>query len=196
MQRIKRTVVSLLTGVTFFASGLSFNACTQRSPLESSSDTAVLNKNPHQRIVDSALPESGLSTTVTVEKGSMVSRYYKGWDEYQGGKIILSQGSQFELLYGSLTPPADLYGNNVTLTMTCTEDNATGELLFEFGPHGSVFEPAATVYFHYTGSNPVLYYIEEDGTYTEQQPDDVDTQNQWLILKVHHFSRYAVAWSR
>ena len=127
----------------------------------------------------------------------MTSRYSKKWDAYQGGKIILSQGSQFELLYGSLTPPPELYGQNVTITVNVVEDAVSGELLFEFGPSGSQFEPAATVWFHYTGSSmPNLYYIDENGNYVEQPPDEIDTQNQWIMLKIHHFSRYALAWSR
>ena len=124
----------------------------------------------------------------------MTSRYYKKWDAYQGGKIILSQGSQFELLYGSLKPPAELHGQNVTLNMAVVQEQTKNELRFEFGPHGSQFDPPATIWFHYAGSNPKLYYIEDDGSYTEQQPDEVDTQNQWLMLKINHFSRYAVGW--
>jgi hypothetical protein len=86
-------------------------------------------------------------------------------------------------------------GQNVTLTMAVVQDAANNELLFEFGPHGSTFEPAATVWFHYPGSNPKLYYVEDDGTYTEQKPDEVDLVNGWVKLTINHFSRYAVAWS-
>ena len=65
------------------------------------------------------------------------------------------------------------------------------------GPLGCQFEPAATVWFHYTGSSvPNLYYIDENGNYVEQPPGEIDTQNQWIMLKIHHFSRYALAWSR
>ena len=79
--------------------------------------------------------------------------------------------------------------------MTVVQDRANNELLFEFGPHGSTFEPAATVWFHYAGSNPKLYYVQEDGIRVEQQPDEVDLVNGWLMLKISHFSRYALAWS-
>ena len=42
---------------------------------------------------------------------------------------------------------------------------------------------------------PQLFYIQDDGAYTEQKPDEVDVVNGWLKLTIHHFSRYAVAWS-
>ena len=77
--------------------------------------------------------------------------------------------------------------------MSCVQ-NSESELIYEFGPHGSTFDPPAAIYFHYKGCNPRLYYIAEDGSYVAQQPDDIDTMHQWLIIRVHHFSRYAVAW--
>jgi hypothetical protein len=200
MKTIKKTVFSILAGITTCIMVLSFNACNEQSPLtpkDISVEGGKLSKRPTLRTSTAVVEtDNSLTATTTTEKGSLTPRYFRKWDEYNGGKILLSQGSQFELLYGSLTPPSDLQGKEVTITMTCIQDNANGELLFEFGPHGSTFEPAATIWFHYPGTNPRLYYIEDDGSYTEQQPDDVDTVNQWLMLKIHHFSRYAMAWSR
>ncbi|MCH7677050.1 hypothetical protein IH879_19175 [candidate division KSB1 bacterium] len=192
MKTIRRIFAKVGAGLLMAGLAINFNACTEQSPFEASStkdQTATLNKRP------SLSPEGDTATGNTVEQGSMTSRYYKKWNEYQGGKINLSQGSQFELLYGALTPPAELSGQNVTLTMTVVQDRANNELLFEFGPHGSTFEPAATVWFHYAGSNPKLYYVQEDGIRVEQQPDEVDLVNGWLMLKINHFSRYALAWS-
>ena len=185
--RTIRTFVYPLIAAALMAGN--FTACTQESPLEARTTLATLNKRLRIATED--------NLTSTAEKGSMTSRYSKKWDAYQGGKIILSQGSQFELLYGSLTPPSDLHGQNVTISMTVVQDPLTGELLFEFGPSGCQFEPAATVWFHYTGSSvPNLYYIDENGNYVEQPADEINMQNQWLMLKIHHFSRYALAWSR
>ena len=195
MRKIKRT---LTTGLLLTALTLSFNACTEQSPFEPGERTnlpATLNKRPDRKADSLLLTEADNTVGTTKEQGSMTSRYSKKWDAYQGGKIILSQGSQFEVLYGSLTPPAELYGRNVTLTMTVVQDEADNELRFEFGPHGSTFEPAATVWFHYPGSDPKLFYIEDDGTYTEQKADEVNLVNGWLKLKINHFSRYALAWS-
>ena len=131
MTPIKKITGTLFTGLLLTGLTLNFNACTEQSPFEAIStkdQTATLNKGPRLS------PEGDTATGNTVEQGSMTSRYYKKWDEYQGGKINLSQGSQFELLYGALTPPAELSGQNVTLTMTVVQDRANNELLFEFGP--------------------------------------------------------------
>jgi len=189
MKTFRKITGTFFTGLLLTGLTLNFNACSEQSPLGSTSI-----KNP-QTVLNKVSKNESEETLDTTEQGSMLSRYYKKWDEYQGGKIILSHGSQFELFYGSLTPPAELQGQSVTLTMTAVQ-TASNELLFEFGPHGSQFDPPATVWFHYTGSNPKLYYVQEDGSYIEQQPDEVDSKNQWLMLKINHFSRYALAWSR
>ncbi len=131
--------------------------------------------------------------STAVDSGVLTARYVRKWEAYKGGKIKLSQGSQFWLRNGSLTPPAELQGTDVAITMSVHESGDT--LLFQFGPHGCQFDPPATVRLHYTGASPTLYYIEADGAYTEQPPDEVDARNQWLIIHIRHFSRYAVALS-
>ena len=202
MTRMRQKLVKVTSAITLIVFGSSFTACTE-SPFQPDKEEAIgstqsLAKGGPNRTKESTSDSTISSDTnlsgLTVEKGSFTSRYNKKWDAYQGGKIILSQGSQFELLYGSLKPPAELYGQDVTLTMAVVRDQAKCELRFEFGPPGSQFDPPATVWFHYEGSNPKLYYIEDDGSYTEQQPDEVDTKNGWLMLKINHFSRYAIGW--
>ncbi len=195
MKTLKRLIASSMAVLLAAGMTLNFSGCSKESTMGPTVDTdqqadfQILAKK--SKITSSTLEGS---STSNVEQGSATPRYFKKWDAYNGGKIILSQGSQFEWLYGALTPPADLYGQDVTLTMTVIKE-ANNKLLFEFGPSGSSFEPAATVWFHYAGSDPKLYYINDDGSYVEQQPDEVDTQNQWLMLKINHFSRYAVAWA-
>jgi hypothetical protein len=39
---------------------------------------------------------------------------------------------------------------------------------------------------------PQLYYIDENGNYIPQQPDDIDVTNKNMILYIDHFSRYAI----
>ncbi len=195
MKSIKKLYKLAARGALLTAFVLNFNACTEQSPLESNvSEINVLSKRKRARTTETSFTDAS-SESSTVEKGSTTCRYQKRQKSYLGGKIVLSQGSQFEVFNNSLTPPADLMGQNVTLTMAVVQAAANNELLFEFGPHGSTFEPAATIWFHYEGSNPQLFYIQDDGAYTEQKPDEVDVVNGWLKLKVHHFSRYAVAWS-
>ena len=197
---MKMTRILKLLGQIALGAGFAFvlSACSEQAPLQSSGAdrdlTVSLGRGGRVRTSDSLISATA-PTQSTVETGSMKSRYSRKWDEYNGGKIVLSQGSQFELLYGSLTPPAELQGQDVTINMSVIGDPANNELRFEFGPHGSTFDPPATVWFHYAGSNPQLFYINDDGSYTEQKPDEVDTVNGWLMLKIHHFSRYRVAWA-
>ena len=213
MNRLNRLIASRMAMLLAAGMTLNFGGCSKDSPVGPTVDTdqqselQILAKKGGRRAQSSTTLESSSTNTdvaessstslaagSTTEQGSMRSRYSKKWRAYTGGKIGLSQGSQFELLDGALTPPADLWGRTLTLTMNVIKE-ANNKLLFEFGPSGCHFAPAATVRFRYDGSNPKLYYINDDGSYVEQQPDEVDIVNQWLVLKINHFSRYAVAWA-
>ena len=206
MKVLKRMIASSMAMLLAAGMTVNFGGCSKDSPMsptvdsDQQADSQILAKKGSGR--SSNLASSSSSTSLaddntgssTVEQGSWTARYSKRKKSYLGGKIVLSQGSQFEFYNSSLTPPSGLMGQDVTITMTVIQ-KANNELVFEFGPSGSHFAPAATVWFHYAGSHPKLYYINNDGSYVEQQPDEVDTQNQWLILKNNHFSRYAVAWA-
>ncbi|MCH7480185.1 MAG: hypothetical protein IIC79_02210 [Chloroflexi bacterium] len=83
--------------------------------------------------------------------------------------------------------------------MQAEKGQADNELVFAFGPSGCQFNPPAEVWLDYSDlqlRKATLYLIEEDGTYTEQTPYDIDSQGQRMSLLIHHFSRYALAWSR
>jgi hypothetical protein len=114
--------------------------------------------------------------------------------------MSLPNGSMFQLSHGSLTPPPGTPSQQaVTLTMSCERDSAGKELLFTFGPSGSQFNPPAMVTLSWKDLNveiPKLYYIDRDGNYIEQTPDDISVRGKWLRIYVHHFSRYAIAWGR
>jgi branched-subunit amino acid aminotransferase/4-amino-4-deoxychorismate lyase len=147
MKTIRIITQSTITALVLAGVALNFNACSEQSPLASqgvNEEAVTLSKRPTLRATANDVETDNTSGTTT-ETGSLTPKYFKKWGEYNGGRIILSQGSQFELLYGSLNPPDDLKGKNVTLTMTVVQDHANNDLLFEFGPHGSTFEPAATV---------------------------------------------------
>ena len=119
MKTISRIFAKVGAGVLMAGLALNFSACTEQAPFEPGDRkdlSATLNKRPDRQADSLLLPEADNTVGTTKEQGSMKSRYYKKWDAYQGGKINLSQGSQFELLYGSLTPPPELYGEDVTLT--------------------------------------------------------------------------------
>ena len=164
------------------------SSSTNTDVVESSSTNTDVEESSSTSLEDNSIVGS------TIIEGSKVVRYLKRRGIYKWGLINIASGSQFQWAEGSLTPPPELAGKDVTLTMKITT-NGNNESVFEFGPSGCKFEPAATIWFHYAGSNPTLYYINDDGTYVEQQPDEVDPERQWIMLKINHFSRYAVAWA-
>ena len=164
------------------------SSSTNTDVAESSSTNTDVEESSSTSLEDNSIVGS------TIIEGSKVVRYLKRQGIYKWGLINIASGSQFQWAEGSLTPPPELAGKDVTLTMKITT-NGNNESVFEFGPSGCKFEPAATIWFHYAGSNPTLYYINDDGTYVEQQPDEVDPERQWIMLKINHFSRYAVAWA-
>ena len=199
MKVLKRMITSSLAVLLAAGMTLNFGGCSKDSPVGPTVDTdqqadfQVLAKKGGK---GKGKGKGGKSSTVgsTIEQGSMTVKYSKRKKAYKGGHISLSQGSKFDVDKGSLTPPSELMKQDVTITMNVIQDANNG-LVFEFGPSGSHFAPAATVRFRYDGSNPKLYYINNDGSYVEQQPDEVDKKNKWLVLKINHFSRYAVAWA-
>ena len=129
---------------------------------------------------------------------SYTYEFNAGQGYYNGGKITFgSQNrSKFEIEPGALTPPSYIpWGDPVTVTMEINYDSTAKRLDFTFGPHGAQFSPQATVKIDYRALDvdiPKLYYIDDNGNYILQQPDQIDANKRWLILKLDHFSRYAL----
>jgi hypothetical protein len=117
---------------------------------------------------------------------------------YNGGKISFGSEnrSKFEIEPGALTPPSYIpWGDPVTITMEINYDSTARRLDFTFGPHGAQFSPRAEVKIDYRALDvdiPKLYYIDDNGNYILQQPDQIDANKRWLIIKIDHFSRYAL----
>ena len=79
--------------------------------------------------------------------------------------------------------------------MLVERDSVNNELTFTFDPHDCQFNPSARVYLNYKDLGidvPVLYYIDENGNYIQQNPDEIDVTNRNVILYIDHFSRYAI----
>ncbi len=131
------------------------------------------------------------------QSGTYVYTYWNARDAYRGGTLMCSDGSVFTVNATSLIPPpGHTWGEDVTVTMTIDKDEVDQKLIFTFGPSGTSFNPAAKVFMNYKNlniENPKLYYINEEGNYIPQLPDDVDVTNRSLIVYVSHFSRYAIA---
>ena len=78
------------------------------------------------------------------------------------------------------------------------------EIIFTFGPHGSVFDPPAIVIMDFgvletereQELNPKVFYIEDDGTYSEQPIDFINSDEKWLKVNISHFSRYAMSYGK
>ena len=127
--------------------------------------------------------------------------YEDGKGQYKGGNIKFGSNnkSKFTLEKGALTPPPDVaWGEPVTITIQIEYDASKQELLYTFGPHGCQFSPRAMIKLEYSELGidvPTLFYIDENGDYNEQQPNQIDINKKWLKIRVDHFSRYAVAWA-
>ncbi len=77
-------------------------------------------------------------------------------------------------------------------------DSAGSEMILTFGPSGSTFSSGADLLLNWSALDLVeakFYYIDTDGNYIEQDVEAIDYGKKWLKAKIHHFSRYAVAWS-
>lgn len=115
---------------------------------------------------------------------------------YKKSQITLDQGSKFTIPKNALTPPKGMWGQDVIISLSVEVTDEADELNVTFGPHGSQFDPPAELRIKYDqlgNQVPNLFYIDEDGEYIEQSPDDIDEQGQFIIIYLHHFSRYALS---
>ena len=130
---------------------------------------------------------------------SKVFKFLPDSNFYKGGTLTLGRGngSNFHVNDSALVPPDSIpWGTDVTINMRVDFDTENGELVFTFGPHGSTFLIPARIKLHYKDlgiDRPHLYYIDEDGNYIPQVPDDINLKKRFMIINVHHFSRYALA---
>jgi hypothetical protein len=130
------------------------------------------------------------------QSASHVYGYWSARDIYRGGTLNMPNGSFFQLIAGSLTPPESIpWGTNVEIFMEIDKNDTKNELIFTFGLSGCSFNPAGKVFLSYEHLDidvPVLYYIDENGDYIEQSPDDIDLNQKSIVLYIDHFSRYAI----
>ena len=203
MKTIKKITRTLTTGLVVLGLTFSFNACSEQSPLSSTGIDASLSKRDAR--ASDGFDNSSDSATKDTAYPQSASRtlFYQGDSgegAYEGGTVNVPGGSTFHLMEGALTPPPGTpLGEAVTISMLVEKSAVGDEFIFTFGPHGSQFNPPAEVWFDWTGSgskDATLFYIDDDGNYVEMQPDRVDRRGQRMLLRIPHFSRYAVAWSR
>ena len=166
---------------------LSLLACSQDSEILSLDSNSQIGSN-EARLIDGGL----------YENSSFTSEYVGDEDFYTPVLIQISNGSFLRIPNKSLQPPEDLFGQDVEITMTVTNDTTSNELLFTFGPHGCVFTKPAELCLSWMTTDSkkaTLYYLDEEGTKKEHLPDQIDMVNKRMIININHFSRYAVAYS-
>ena len=134
------------------------------------------------------------------QSASVKIRYLQNHNAYNGGNLNFVNGTKLVILWNTLTPPQGTStGSAVVITGSIDYNLVDNELIFTFGPSGCGFSPHATLWMKYGDligiGTPNLYYIDENGNYIEQQPDEINTDEQWMKIYIDHFSRYAVAYS-
>ncbi len=198
MKRFEKILTHLLTAGLVAGMALNFSACSKESTMGPTVDS------DQQEVGE---PESLAKKGGNGGNGGNEPEYnYPLFTDliflanskgtFQGGQLKVENGTTFSFKSGSLTPPAGWTDNQIILFMEIDIDTAKNELLFSFGPSGCEFSPSATVWFNYADlgiSVPTLYYIDSNGNYIEQAPEKIDYRGNKMLLKIDHFSRYALA---
>lgn len=116
---------------------------------------------------------------------------------YGEGEISLENGSIFKIRKGALIPPnRHKKGKGVNIIVDVSINETNNVETYTFGPSGCQFQPCLEAVFNYSsfGTNQVnVYYIEDDGSWTELTSTRIDTVKKLIYCNISHFSRYALA---
>jgi len=189
MKKIGNFIASLTAAVLLTGLAINFNACSEQSPMSSQTEqsASVLGKGKPGGGGGESEYNYPLFTDLTFLANSKGS--------FQGGQLKVENGTTFSFKSGSLTPPSGWTDDRIILTMEVERDTNDNELQFKFGPSGCQFNPSATIWFNYEDlgiSAPKLYHVDSDGNYIEQSPEKIDYRGNKMLIKVDHFSRYAI----
>ena len=219
METRKRITAIVITALLTVGMTLNFSGCSKESTMgptiEEEQSSSVLslakgkgsgkgqinnNENGNNSGNQSINNESNSSSENWTKEASKKFKYVKGLGYYKGGNIkINGTQTQFNFEDNSLTPPEDTkFGKSVTITMKMEYNSTDNELIFTFGPHGCKFSPNAKLRLDYKALGvdvADLYYIEDDGSRTLQAPEQVSANKRFVMIKIDHFSRYALAHS-
>lgn len=204
-----RQFLKMLT-IAIFSAAIAFSGCSQNDPVSPMSDTgAVINRLDKGNGGGNGkgkgnVNNNGISNDANIQfpvYESKTFRYVPGIGGYRGGEILFGEDgrSKFKLEDNALTPPPGTpFGADVTITVEVDYDSTRNEFIFTFEPHGCQFSPRAEIRLDFRTMDveiPDLYYIDDDGNYILQQPDQIEVNKRWMFIKVDHFSRYALAHS-
>jgi hypothetical protein len=134
------------------------------------------------------------------QSASLEIVWFEQQNGYSTGNLNFVNGTKLYVPFNALTPPSGTPpGDPVMITGLIEKDEVNNELIYSFGPSGCQFNPPADLWMKYGdlgNGNPTLYYIDANGNYIEQQPNDINKKQKWMQIKIHHFSRYAIGISR
>ena len=186
-------MIGLIT--TLFITG-----CQEETPLsagQTDSDTYITDHS--QPLARRSTQKSLSDDNKYPQTASCVVRFFKNWDGYRGSSCQVPNGSFFEFYHGALNPPESVpWGEELTITMKVEMDPVNRELIYSFSPAGCAFDPPAKMWLDWSdlgSASATLFYLNEDGTRTEQSPDQIDVPNKHMCIYIDHFSRYALAYS-
>ncbi|GAB4364817.1 MAG: hypothetical protein Kow0042_03650 [Calditrichia bacterium] len=184
--QIKRLIIPIVLIVVFML----LPGCEKNTPVDSIGGKSNIHFdiNTHSKPFDPTGP--------SIQSASHTYTFSPAQNGYRKGAFSLPNNSEFSVAKNLLVPPPGInWGEDVTITMTCEMRPLQNELIFSFSPSGCQFNPPARVTLHWADLNlltPTLFYIDENGNYIPQAPDEIDYNGQKMILYIDHFSRYAI----
>ena len=196
MKALKKYIVPLVTVGLLGSVVVNFSGCSKDSPFQSGERSQEISKlSLAKKPADKVNPGKGNKNKYP-QLGRTWIEFNNGLNAYKNGHIILDSGSKFTIESGSLTPPpGTAWGSKIPVNMKAFYSKGKDELIFQFGPSECKFDPPAEIKLDWRDLNiekPVLYYLCSDGSRIQQTPDQICLENKWLIIKVDHFSRYAL----
>ena len=188
MKPVKRILLSLSVAALLAGLAINFNACSEQLPLSSQTENSV-------SVLAKGKPGGQQSEYNYPLSTDLTFLYVNPNKGFQGGQLKVENGTTFTFKGGSLTPPSGWTDDRIILSMEVDKDITKNELQFKFGPSGCKFNPSAIIWFNYGDlgiSAPKLYYVDSNGNYIEQAPEQINYRGNKMLISVDHFSRYAI----
>jgi hypothetical protein len=190
---MKQLIISMISISVFFSLALFVSGCSEETPVQVSHNEV----DNYDQILQKRFADR--MQTVSVQAATGTVYFKESLNHYAGMGFGHPSGSSFILQPESLIPPGEIsWGDNVTITMTVEKDLLNNTLIYTFGPSGCLFEPAAILWISWSdlGTETAnLYYVQKNGRFIKETPDDIDYEGKKFKVLIGHFSRYAVAYS-
>lgn len=187
MKNFKSILASLSTAALMTAMALSFNACTEQSPMQVGGESTSITRAPGELNILKSTSPASLKKAFVSQKLITVA---------QGGKIEVGDNQHGK---SRLNFKSGDVSQNVLVTFSW-ESTGLLEGGAEFSPHGTVFNNPVQIRLSYkdadlTGINEedikIWYFNEEDGVW-ELIAGEVHSDDKFVQGYIEHFSRYAI----